>query len=39
MLNSVPEIKSKIDKLWDMFYSGGMSNPLSAIEQIPILSL
>lgn len=37
MLNSNPEIKSKIDKLWDMFYSGGMSNPLSAIEQISYL--
>lgn len=37
MLNTNPEIKSKIDKLWDMFYSGGMSNPLSAIEQISYL--
>lgn len=37
MLNAYPEIKSKIDKLWDMFYSGGMSNPLSAIEQISYL--
>lgn len=37
MLNSHPEIKSKIDKLWDMFYSGGLSNPLSAIEQISYL--
>jgi len=37
MLKSNPEIKSKIDKLWDMFYSGGMSNPLSAIEQISYL--
>lgn len=37
MLSTNPEIKSKIDKLWDMFYSGGMSNPLSAIEQISYL--
>lgn len=37
MLKSNPEIKSKIDKLWDMFYSGGMSNPLAAIEQISYL--
>jgi type I restriction enzyme M protein len=37
MLNAHQEIKSKIDKLWDMFYSGGMSNPLSAIEQISYL--
>ncbi len=37
MLNAHPETKSKIDKLWDMFYSGGMSNPLSSIEQISYL--
>ena len=37
MLKSHPEIKSKIDKMWDMFYSGGMSNPLVAIEQISYL--
>ncbi|MBI4652319.1 SAM-dependent DNA methyltransferase, partial [Candidatus Desantisbacteria bacterium] len=37
MLTAYPNIKSKIDKLWDMFYSGGMSNPLSAIEQISYL--
>ncbi|MEK7376966.1 MAG: class I SAM-dependent DNA methyltransferase, partial [Candidatus Margulisiibacteriota bacterium] len=37
MLNSKPEIKSKIDKLWDLFYSGGIANPLSAIEQISYL--
>lgn len=37
MLSSKPEVKSKIDKLWDMFYSGGMSNPLAAIEQISYL--
>lgn len=37
MFSSNPEIKSKIDKLWDMFYSGGLSNPLSSIEQISYL--
>src|SRR4030042_3246128 len=37
MLNAHQEIKNKIDKLWDMFYSGGLSNPLSAIEQISYL--
>lgn len=37
MLKSHSEIKNKIDKLWDMFYSGGMSNPLVAIEQISYL--
>jgi len=37
MLNSYPEIKSKIDKLWNLFYSGGLSNPLTSIEQISYL--
>ncbi len=37
MLNSHTELKSKIDKLWNMFYSGGMANPLVAIEQISYL--
>lgn len=32
-----PEIKSKINKLWDTFWAGGLSNPLSAIEQISYL--
>ena len=32
MLNS--EIKSKIDRLWDSFWSGGISNPLTVVEQI-----
>lgn len=32
-----PEIKSKINKLWDKFWSGGISNPLTAIEQISYL--
>ena len=27
-------IKSKIDALWDKFWSGGIANPLTAIEQI-----
>ncbi len=30
-------LKSKIDSLWDMFWSGGISNPLSAIEQMSYL--
>jgi type I restriction enzyme M protein len=29
-----PEIKSKIDLLWDRFWSGGLSNPLQSIEQM-----
>ncbi len=35
MLNS--ETKSKIDKLWNNFWSGGISNPLTVIEQISYL--
>lgn len=31
------EIKSQINKLWDKFWSGGISNPLTAIEQISYL--
>jgi len=30
-------LKALIDKLWDRFWSGGISNPLSAIEQITYL--
>ncbi|MES2431744.1 MAG: class I SAM-dependent DNA methyltransferase [Bacteroidota bacterium] len=32
-----PEIKSKINQLWDKFWSGGLSNPITAIEQISYL--
>jgi len=32
-----PEMKSKIRKLWDAFWAGGLSNPLTAIEQISYL--
>ena len=34
MLQNNPELKSKIDQLWNKFWSGGISNPLTAIEQI-----
>jgi len=37
MLKSHPEIKAKIDKLWDLFFAGGMANPLTSIEQISYL--
>ena len=37
MLQNNPQIKSLIDKLWNQFWSGGISNPLSAIEQITYL--
>jgi type I restriction enzyme M protein len=30
-------LKSLIDKLWDRFWSGGIANPLTAIEQITYL--
>ena len=30
-------MRSKIDALWDKFWSGGLSNPLTAIEQISYL--
>lgn len=28
------ELKSEINKLWDKFWAGGLTNPLTAIEQI-----
>jgi len=31
------ELKTKVDKLWDAFWSGGISNPLEVIEQITYL--
>ena len=30
-------VKSEINKLWNKFWSGGISNPLTAIEQISYL--
>ena len=35
MLNT--KLKSSIERLWDRFWSGGISNPLTAIEQISYL--
>jgi type I restriction enzyme M protein len=32
-----PQLRSKIDLLWDKFWSGGISNPLQAIEQMSYL--
>lgn len=37
MLQNNPELKSKIGQLWDKFWAGGISNPLTAIEQITYL--
>lgn len=31
------EVKSKVDKLWEMFWTGGLTNPLDVIEQITYL--
>jgi type I restriction enzyme M protein len=31
------ELKSKIDRIWDAFWSGGISNPMEVIEQITYL--
>lgn len=37
LINSNPQIASKINDLWNKFWSGGISNPLTAIEQITYL--
>ena len=31
------EIRNKVDQIWNAFWSGGVSNPLSVIEQITYL--
>jgi type I restriction enzyme M protein len=31
------ELKSKVDRVWDAFWSGGIANPLEVIEQITCL--
>lgn len=37
MLHNNARLKSLIDRLWNNFWSGGISNPLTAIEQITYL--
>ena len=37
MLEHNAKLKTLIDKLWNRFWAGGISNPLSAIEQITYL--
>ncbi len=37
MLQNNSALKNKIDQLWNKFWSGGISNPLTAIEQITYL--
>lgn len=31
------ELRSKVDQVWNAFWSGGISNPLEVIEQITYL--
>ena len=31
------DLKNKIDRLWEMFWTGGLTNPLNVIEQITYL--
>ena len=31
------ELKSKVDRIWDTLWAGGISNPLSVIEQLTYL--
>jgi len=31
------EIKNKVDRLWEIFWTGGVTNPLSVIEQVTYL--
>ena len=32
-----PTLRSQIDALWNRFWSGGINNPLNAIEQMSYL--
>ena len=32
-----PQLKSQVDALWNRFWSGGVNNPLNAIEQMSFL--
>jgi type I restriction enzyme M protein len=31
------EIKNRVDRIWEMFWTGGITNPLSVIEQFTYL--
>ena len=37
MLQNNPRLKALIVSLWNTFWSGGIANPLTAIEQITYL--
>lgn len=32
-----PKLRSQVDNLWDKLWSGGLSNPFDAIEQLSFL--
>ncbi len=32
-----PKLRSQVDQLWDKLWSGGLSNPMDAIEQFSYL--
>ena len=31
------ELRNKVDKIWETFWTGGITNPLSVIEQFTYL--
>ena len=33
------ELKNKVDKIWEIFWTGGITNPLEVIEQLNYLLL
>ena len=39
MLQNNPKLKALIVSLWNTFWSGGIANPITAIEQITYLLL
>lgn len=40
MLQNNPALEAKIEQLWNKFWSGGIANPLTAIEKkLPICSI
>ncbi|WP_276571552.1 hypothetical protein [Catenibacterium mitsuokai] len=32
------ELKNKVDKIWESFWTGGITNPLDVIEQFTYLN-
>ena len=33
------ELKNKVDKIWESFWTGGITNPLDVIEQLSLNNL